>query len=519
MIWLALRPWLKVAVSQRQRVRLLTGRVAASSTGARLARGVFWSFAGTAISRGLALAATVIVARVLGTSEFGELGMIQSTVGMLGVFAGFGLGLTATKHVAEFRHTDPQRAGRILGLSSTVAVVSGGVMAALLLGLAPWLAVETLDAPHLSGPLRVGALVLFFSALNGAQTGALAGFEAFRTIARVNVIVGVASFPILLAGAYLGRLPGVVWALAVNLALHWGLNHIALRREAKAAGVPFSTRFTANERQILLHFSLPSAASGLLIAPAHWIGRTLLIQEPGGYAALGLLTAALSFQALVLFVSGALSAPLLSMISGATSAGPPGRPASETAAAAASDSALPVVNMLASWTLGIYAALPLLAFPELAELVFGEGYSGHAFRVTTVLVVLTTAVMTYKAGLARVLAARNLLWWGVGSNILWALTSIGLAVPLVRYGAAGLAGSILVAYIVNALLLVPLYSRRRLVPPGTLLSGHALLIWAVVAALGALVPLHVPLIWRAVALPATLAVSTWAFYRIYVDSR
>ena len=186
-----------------------------------------------------------------------------------------------------------------------------------------------------------------------------------------------------------------------------------LRREAQAAGVPFSTRFAAAERQILLHFSLPSAANGLLIAPAHWIGRTFLIQEPGGYAGLGVFTAALSFQALVLFVSGALSAPLLSMISGATVAGPPGAPAGETAAAAASGSTLPVVNMLASWTLGIYAALPLLAFPELAELVFGKGYSGHAFRVTTVLVVLTTAVMTYKAGLARVLAARNLLWWGV----------------------------------------------------------------------------------------------------------
>ena len=190
-------------------------------------------------------------------------------------------------------------------------------MAALLLGLAPWLAAETLEAPHLSGPLRVGALVLFFSALNGAQTGALAGFEAFRVIARVNVIVGVASFPILLAGAF-WEATGVVWALAINLALHWGLNHIALRREAKAAGVPFSTRFTTAERQILLHFSLPSAANGLLIAPAHWIGRTLLIQEPAGYASLGILTAALSFKALVLFVSGALSAPLLSMISGAT---------------------------------------------------------------------------------------------------------------------------------------------------------------------------------------------------------
>jgi O-antigen/teichoic acid export membrane protein len=59
---------------------------------------------------------------MLGKTGYGELGMIQTTVGMFGVFAGFGLGVTATKHVAEFRRSDPARAGRIIGLSSVFAV-------------------------------------------------------------------------------------------------------------------------------------------------------------------------------------------------------------------------------------------------------------------------------------------------------------------------------------------------------------------------------------------------------------
>ena len=61
--------------------------------------------AGLLISRGLLLIATVFVARILGKIVYGEFGMIQSTVGMFGVFAGFGMGLTATKHVAEFRQS------------------------------------------------------------------------------------------------------------------------------------------------------------------------------------------------------------------------------------------------------------------------------------------------------------------------------------------------------------------------------------------------------------------------------
>jgi len=48
----------------------------------------------------LALLGWIVVARILGKEEFGQLAIVQSTVGMLGVIAGLGLGLTATKHVA-----------------------------------------------------------------------------------------------------------------------------------------------------------------------------------------------------------------------------------------------------------------------------------------------------------------------------------------------------------------------------------------------------------------------------------
>ncbi|MDQ3920568.1 MAG: oligosaccharide flippase family protein, partial [Acidobacteriota bacterium] len=60
----------------------------------------------------------VIAARCLGRKGYGELGIIQSTVGMFQVFAGFGLGLTATKYVAEFKRQNPERAGHIIAVST-----------------------------------------------------------------------------------------------------------------------------------------------------------------------------------------------------------------------------------------------------------------------------------------------------------------------------------------------------------------------------------------------------------------
>ena len=59
-------------------------RIENSPLAYRLARGVFWSMVGALISRGLMLVAFVLVARMLGKIGYGELGMVQSTVGMLG---------------------------------------------------------------------------------------------------------------------------------------------------------------------------------------------------------------------------------------------------------------------------------------------------------------------------------------------------------------------------------------------------------------------------------------------------
>ena len=53
----------------------------------RFAIGAFWALFGAVLSRGLTLVSSVLAGRLLGTTGFGEVGMIQSTQGMLGVLA------------------------------------------------------------------------------------------------------------------------------------------------------------------------------------------------------------------------------------------------------------------------------------------------------------------------------------------------------------------------------------------------------------------------------------------------
>ncbi len=145
----------------------------------RFIDGVKWSFLASVISQGSVFASSIIVARLLGTKLFGEIGIIQSTVGMLSAVAGVGLGSTATKYVSQFRISDPKKTGKIIGLCSTIAWVTSLLFSVGLLFFAPLLATHSLNNPDITNQLRIASIYVLFFTINGYQLGALIGFECF----------------------------------------------------------------------------------------------------------------------------------------------------------------------------------------------------------------------------------------------------------------------------------------------------------------------------------------------------
>lgn len=420
-----------------QFLRPLFERIESSPVGIRLARGMFWSMAGTVISRGLMLVASIFVARILGKTGFGELGMIQSTVGMFGVFAGFGLGLTATKHVAEFRSSAPERAGRILGLSELVAMSTGGLMALGLFFFAPWLAVHTINTPHLSNVLQIGSFILFINALNGAQTGALSGFEAFKTIAYVNLFVGLFSFPILISGAYFGGITGTVWAMTINLCFNWILNHLALRRETKKYNIPFTFRQCGVEWPILWKFSLPAVLASSMIMPIDWLCNVLLVNQPNGYEEMGIYNAANQWYTMLMFLPGLLGSVVLPVLSE--------RLGQE-------DKNQSIKTMFLAIKVNAVLVLPLVLLTSIFSPCIMNLY-GSGFRdgwPTLVVVLFMTGLLSLQTPVGQIIAAAGKMWLGFIMNLGWGLIFIGSTLFLIGYGSLGLASSRAFAYMIHA---------------------------------------------------------------------
>ena len=412
-------------------------RLEASPLGYRLAHGAFWSLVGAVISRALALLAAILVARQLGPEGFGELGIIQSTVGMFGVFAGFGLGMTATKYVAEFRRKDPAKAGRIMAMSGMVALISGGAVTAVLIGLAPWLATHTLAAPQLSGLLQDGGGLLFLGALNGAQTGALAGFEAFRTIAVVNFWGGVANFPLMVGGVYLAGLRGAVWGMVAALAVGWVLNHWALRLEARRFGVPFGWEGCWRESKVLFSFSLPALLSMIMVGPVNWACAAMLVNQPEGYREMGIFNAANQWFTALLFLPGILGQVVLPILS-------------ERIGHKDNKSSKKVLSL--SIKLNVFCTAPIVVilcfFSGYIMALYGQNFSSGS--LTLIVISITAFLVSIQNSVGQFIAASNVMWIGFLMNLGWALFFLIITLAIVDWGSLGLATARGIAYFMHS---------------------------------------------------------------------
>ena len=428
----------------------------AESLRRRFASGAFWYLTGTISYHGFRLLALVAAARMLGRQSFGELGALQSTILMFALFAGLGLGLTATKHVAQYRYSDPVRAGRIIGTSWLVAALSGGFFSLTLLLAAPWLAASVLGAAHLAPQFRIASGLVLFHALIGAQTGVLAGLEAFQSIARSNLLHGLLSFVIVVAGVYLGGLPGAVAGLVVSAAVGLVVNQWFLRQEFRRAAIRPVYVPTRGEWSMLLHFSLPAVIRGAMNAPVNWIGAAILVNQPHGFAEMGVFSAANQWRLLILMTPSVLeriSLPILASLHG-------------------QGSMRGHFRAVRTQVLASFCSAACLAIPVSVAAPLLMGFYGESFRSGWPAIPLLAAsalLASVNNAVAIAFMSTGAVWLTLRFDALWALCLISLALVLAPAGGAlGLAATYPAACLVQGLVLLFYWKRRAVCGEDTL---------------------------------------------------
>ena len=447
-------------------IKSLYKKVLGTGNQQKIIKGVFWSFLGTLISKGFVFIALFLVARILTVDEYGKLGLLQSYINTFTTFSLASFGVTATKYLALYAESDKEKASEIYSLTRLSVFFLAVAILVLSLVFNKQIGEYIVGNQNMSKEVLLCAFAIFFSSLNGLQTGALAGLENFKSISFVNMVNGILSLPLIMFSAYKFGIYGVVVSLVIINFSIWLCSAILLQRELNLKQIKFTIKGQKKHLETVYNFTLPSFISSMMLSPVVLICNSMLIKNHiSGYYQLGIYNATFNFSQLATLLLGIVGQVIYPMAIKNFGKG---------------NRKFDFINILLPYIIGIIICLPILTFPDVFSQLFGSKYNSSIMYNTTVIVVLFTLINAQKLGVARNFAAGNFMWFSVFSNGFWAVTAILFSFLLIKQGAIGRSIAFLVAYILNFVVFIPYFIKNKLVNKELLMTKYNLLIYLLI---------------------------------------
>ncbi|MBJ6751622.1 oligosaccharide flippase family protein [Geomonas anaerohicana] len=419
--------------------RILDKYLPAQSLKKRLAIGMSWVTAGSLFRQISNFLAVIIVARVIGMSDFGKLAVIQSTVLMISSFGQAGIGLSTAKYIASNRVSDPQRTGRIIGF--TLAFVGGVSLAIglLVVSCSHLLADKLLPGRDIAGDLSLSSVWMMFEIISLIQFRMLAGLESFRSCATITSCQGVL-LPIVWVTSHYGGVTGAVLGYSAVSIIGCLVGQVMLQKECQRLGVPITYRKAWGERSIL-RMSTMVWLSEIAMNATNWAVGILLARRPDGLAEYAIFNAASRYQNVLAFLPTRIfhvSLPVLANLQAE------GNRHGFTRALVG----LGVISLLVTAA----GASLLMLFPDILMSWYGKGFGAGSdvLGVVAVLCVATSVWTVASAGLWAAEQSRQML----GLDLLRGSILVLLCMAGGATTARGLALAHLVSYSAGGILLV-----------------------------------------------------------------
>jgi O-antigen/teichoic acid export membrane protein len=420
-----------------------------------------WSFFGTVVSKALMFFAWIYVANYFGKEINGEIGILRSTINLFISFVGTGFGLTLTKYIPKYLKLGNQKINKIISASFVYAFLLAVIISAAFFLFSPLIVSRILHKPSLLISLQISSILLFLSILNGVLFGFLQGFQKFKELSFVNIVNGVSLFIFLYIFSRLYGVNGTFIGFTLSILLTFFVALFYIFKILKTKCIVLTTEFKS-ELPVFYSFTMPAIMSGLMVVPFKWVLDTLLVNQKGGYVEMGLFSALFLFHTLILMTINTLNAPMITLM------------AKET-----NNTSIEKLNVLIPWVLGIFIAIPFLIFPDLLGILFGNEYiEDPHFKKTAIFIIITTVLVLYKNGLSRIMIINNLMWFSFLSNLVWGIVLVASFYYLVNKNAVSISFAYTLAYLVNIIIVFPVYIKKKIIPFSLVLSKEAIGVWS-----------------------------------------
>jgi len=273
----------------------------------------FWAVGGSVILRGLSMLSGIILARFLGSSDYGAFTTLKGFLLTITTFSTLGIGYTATKFFAQYINKNESFFYSLYKYLVKLTFGFSLIIGVILFFISSIFAQNFLKEESLDIPVKILAISIIFNAVSFSQIGIISGLKKFKELSFLNLIIGIISFIITLGLTYFFGFYGSVYSLLIVSILNFLFNEIFLRR------VLIKPQFNSEVIDVklkkhIIKESIPIALQEISYSVTSWISPILLIKY-SSYSDVANYNIVMQWNAIILFIPGALRNVVLSHLS------------------------------------------------------------------------------------------------------------------------------------------------------------------------------------------------------------
>jgi len=381
----------------------------------------------------LTLLISIAVARYLGPKSFGLYGLLVSTQGVVGVFAGFGLSQAIAKYVAQSLPNKNDASRQYVEYGLILFLIFSAISCLSYIALSGLIGDDLYHEHSLVGLIPFSSLVVLSTAMYTVTFGIAQGCWRIKILASMQITVPLISLVLIVSLISRFEIQGVLLSvflsqMTISIAvLLWLRRHVI-----EFTISPTASRDTRYLRE-LWSFAVPAVLASVVVIPVLWFGNTQLTLTEG-LTAMGYFSIALVIYQGLAVIPNALVIPLVLSIS-------------ERAYRDRGEVDVFVLRALQSVSVVFFPLFFGIALfsSDLIKLFFGDSYlpssdAAYLMVIASYFVMLVSVIGAMIAGLGR-------MWLGFALNAIWGLMFVLFSLALVPiYGVVGLGAAFALSY-------------------------------------------------------------------------
>jgi O-antigen/teichoic acid export membrane protein len=195
------------------------------------AKGSFHLLWGLVISTVISAIATIFIARLLGSDQYGLYGIVVIAPTLIGVFRDWGINSAMVRYTAQFRSEDRASEVRNIIVSGIIfEIILGMALSAVSFALSGYFAVNVFHRPELTSLIQIASISILAGGLINAASAAFTGIEKMELNSLMLILQSIVKTVIMIvlvimgfgsSGAVLGYTISMVIAGLIGVTLVW----------------------------------------------------------------------------------------------------------------------------------------------------------------------------------------------------------------------------------------------------------------------------------------------------------